>query len=214
MKILVIGANGRVGQKLVEYLSNNNHEVLAGSRHPEESDKSKNIKTIPFDLHDSVENLSKHLEKIDAIYFVAGSRGRDLLQTDAFGAIKSMKVAENIGTSRFVMLSSSYSLDPEKWQDPEMKNLLNYNIAKFFADNYLVYQTQLNYTILQSTALVDVPATGKITIDTDSKSQNSIENVALTLADVLEHDSTIKKVFRMSDGDTPIAEVLSILWIN
>lgn len=42
MKILVIGANGRVGQKLVEYLSNNNHEVLAGSRHPEESDKSKN----------------------------------------------------------------------------------------------------------------------------------------------------------------------------
>ncbi|QEA58215.1 NAD-dependent epimerase/dehydratase family protein [Leuconostoc koreense] len=211
MKILVIGANGRVGQKLVKYLSNQNHKVLAGLRHPKSSPKLKNIDAIPFDLHDSVEELSAQLQGIDVIYFVAGSRGKDLLQTDAFGAVKSMAVAENIGASRFIMLSSSYSLEPQKWQSPEMNSLLNYNIAKFFADNYLINQTQLKYTIVQATALIDGPATGKISIDTASKSKNSIENVAWTLANVIEHDSTIKKVFRMSDGNTPIADALSSL---
>ncbi|MBZ5962916.1 NAD(P)H-binding protein [Leuconostoc gasicomitatum] len=211
MKILVIGANGRVGQKLIENLSNKNHEIIAGSRHPEQLVEVKNVTTIQFDLHDSVEALSQKLQDIDVIYYVAGSRGKDLLQTDSFGAVKSMIVAEKLGISRFIMLSSSYSLEPEKWQSPEMASLLDYNIAKFFADNYLINQTQLNYTILQATALIDVPATGRISINQESKSQNSIGNVALTLADVINHDSTSKTIFRMSDGNTPIDDALSSL---
>ena len=36
--------------------------------------------------------LSQKLQDIDVIYFVAGSRGKDLLQTDAFGAVKVMMI--------------------------------------------------------------------------------------------------------------------------
>lgn len=211
MNILVIGANGRVGQKLIENLSNQNHDVIAGSRHPEQLVTLKKVKSLQFDLHDSVDVLSQKLQDIDVIYFVAGSRGKDLLQTDAFGAVKSMMIAEKLGISRFIMLSSSHSLEPEKWQTPDMLPLLDYNIAKFFADNYLINQTNLAYTILQATALIDGPATGNISINAASKSQNTIGNVALTLAAIINHESTSKKVIRMSDGDTSIDEALSSL---
>lgn len=211
MNILVIGANGRVGQKLIENLSNQNHDVIAGSRHPEQLVTLKKVKSLQFDLHDSVDVLSQKLQDIDVIYFVAGSRGKDLLQTDAFGAVKSMMIAEKLGISRFIMLSSSHSLEPEKWQTPDMLPLLDYNIAKFFADNYLINQTNLAYTILQATALIDGPATGNISINAASKLQNTIGNVALTLAAIINHESTSKKVIRMSDGDTSIDEALSSL---
>ena len=211
MNILVIGANGRVGQNLIENLSNQNHDVIAGSRHPEQLVTLKKVKSLQFDLHDDVDVLSQKLQDIDVIYFVAGSRGKDLLQTDAFGAVKVMMIAEKLGISRFVMLSSSYSLEPEKWQSPDMQALLDYNIAKFFADNYLINQINLDYTILQATALIDGPATGNIAINEASESQNTIGNVAMVLAAIINHESTSKKVIRMSDGGTSIDAALSSL---
>lgn len=45
---------------------------------------------MAMDLRDSVENLAELVQGVDAIYFTAGSRGRDLLQIDAFGAVKLM----------------------------------------------------------------------------------------------------------------------------
>lgn len=136
--------------------------------------------------------------------FVAGSRNKDLLQTDAFGAVKSMKIAESNGISRYIMLSSAYSLEPNKWHSPAMADLMNYNIAKFFADNYLVKQTKLNYTILQATELVNILGANKISLNDKARTKNSIQNVGATLADILNHNSTINQVIKMSDGDTPI----------
>lgn len=85
-----------------------------------------------------------------------------------------------------------------------MADLMNYNIAKCFADNYLVKQTKLNYTILQATALLDIPGTNKISLNDKARTKNSIQNVGATLADILNHNSTINQVIKMSDGDTLI----------
>lgn len=41
----------------------------------------------------------------DAVYFTAGSRGKDLLQTDAFGAVKTMQAAKKLSIERYIMLS-------------------------------------------------------------------------------------------------------------
>ncbi|WP_327062721.1 NAD(P)H-binding protein [Leuconostoc mesenteroides] len=114
-----------------------------------------------------------------------------MLQTDVFGTAKSMNIAESDGVSRYIMLNSAYSLEPNKWYKPAMADLMNYNIAKFFADNYLVKQTKLNYTILQATALVDIPGTNKISLNNKARTKNSIQNVGATLADILNHNSTI-----------------------
>lgn len=84
-----------------------------------------------------------------------------------------------------------------------MIDLINYKIAK-----YLVKQTKLNYTILQATALVDIPRTNKLNLNDKARTTNSIQNIGTTLADILNHNSTINQVIKMSNGDTPIFETL------
>ena len=64
---------------------------------------------------------------------------------------------------RFVMLRALFSLEPTKWRTVKsLDGLTDYNIAKFFADNYLIHDTDLDYTILQPTVMTDKPGTGKI----------------------------------------------------
>ena len=152
------------------------------------------------------------IKGMDAVYFLAGSRGKDLLQTDAFGAVKLMQVCEAVGIKRFVILSSIFALEPEKWaEEYSLKSITNYNIAKFFADNYLVTNTDLDYTIIQPSVLKEEEGTGKIELAPEHDGSNPIPDVAKVLSSVLTMENTFKKVIKMRDGDTPIAEALAQL---
>lgn len=211
--IFVIGATGRVGQDLVADLSNNGHTVIAGSRHPEKIEERDNVHSIRFDLHasvDDMQNVLKSAGSIDAIYFVAGSRGKDLLQSDAFGAVKTMQAAQKLGIMRYVMLSSMYALQPEMWSKyPALAAITDYNIAKYFADNYLINNTKLDYTIVQPAVLTEEKPTGKISVGPGDETTNPIADVAQVLADVLNHPNTSRRVIMMRSGQTPISEALA-----
>ena len=58
-----------------------------------------------MDLHSSVDDLAKLMKGRDAVYFTAGSRGKDLLQTDAYGAVKTMQAAKK---QHWCLLGRSY----------------------------------------------------------------------------------------------------------
>lgn len=153
--------------------------MICGSRHPESIPSVENCQPVALDLHESVEKLQVLLTGCDAVYFLAGSRGKDLLQTDAFGAVKLMQAAEMAGVQRFIMLSSLYALEPEKWaESPSLQKITNYNIAKFFADHYLVHSTSLCYTIVQPSVLKETPYTGKIELNPAQDGENPIPDVA------------------------------------
>ncbi|MGX7164703.1 SDR family oxidoreductase [Enterococcus massiliensis] len=208
MKIFVVGGSGRVAADLITALKEQGHEVIAGARHPEKI-VSQEVTAVHLDLHESVEKIAEIIGSVDVIYFVAGSRGNDLLQTDAFGAVKTMQAAEKNGVSRYIMLSSIFSLQPEEWYREGLKQLMDYNIAKFFADNYLITNTSLDYTILQPTGLTTEKGTGKIHIGEGSVSTNPIPDVAKTLAAIIDHPNTSKKIIMMRSGDTPIHDALA-----
>lgn len=211
MKIFVAGANGRVARELIGRLSRQGHTIYAGARDCTKVDGGPGIVPVRCDLHDNPDDLSTLLIGMDAVYFTAGSRGKDLLQTDAFGAVKLMQAAELAGVKRFILLSSIFATEPERWQEPGLAQLTNYNIAKFFADNWLMKNTKLDYTILQPTALVEETGTGKIQINPATTGRNSVANVAEVLAQLLAEDKTIGKVIKMSDGDQVISEALANL---
>lgn len=116
MKIFIAGASGRVGTKLTRDLINDGYEVIAGARHLEKVVKDRRVTPVKFDLHESVEEMRKAIGDVDAIYFTAGSGAKDLLQTDAFGAVKLMQAAAKNGIKRFVMLSALFSLEPTRWR--------------------------------------------------------------------------------------------------
>ncbi|EEW54288.1 NAD(P)H-binding protein [Limosilactobacillus antri] len=205
-KVFVAGGSGRVATDLIKDLVADGHEVIAGARHPEKIVELAGVTPVALDLHGDVAKIASLMAGTDAVYFVAGSRGRDLLQTDAMGAVKTMQAAERAGIKRYIMLSSMYALQPEKWADyPALAAITDYNIAKFFADNYLVHDTDLDYTIVQPATLTEEAATGKVTFGEGDDTTNPIPDVARVLATVLANDNTISKVILMRSGDTPIA---------
>ncbi|QGX45034.1 SDR family oxidoreductase [Streptococcus equinus] len=203
MKIFVAGATGRVASKLLKRLSDKDYDVIAGARRPELVLELPHVKPQKMDLHASVDDITGLLKGADVVVFAAGSRGKDLLQTDAYGAVKLMQAAKKAGITRFVMLSALFSLTPEKWSE----NLKDYYVAKFFADNYLINQSELDYTIIQPGGLLEEAGQGCIELGDKGFTVISIEDTASVLAEVVDKPSTFKRVIAINPGDTPIEKI-------
>lgn len=150
-------------------------------------------------------------DDVEAIYFVAGSGNKNLLEVDLHGAVKTMQAAQDKGINRYIMLSTVFSLDTSKWTSPAIENLKEYYIAKHYADQWLVNDSTLDYTIVQAAALKERAGTGKITINGTDAGENAIADVASTLAAVLNADSASKKVFSMQNGETAIDKAIATL---
>ncbi|MCU9566131.1 NAD(P)H-binding protein [Proteus mirabilis] len=210
MNILVIGAKGRVGQRLIEILLAKGHHVIGTTRklsntsvhHPSQYHE------IELDITKPLSSITDLLpDNLEAIYFTTGSRGKDLLQVDLHGAVKTMQAAEKKGIKRYIMLSAINSLSPDKWTE-----LIDYFTAKYFADLYLRDRTQLDFTLVQAGYLTEKQGTYKITTkleDNATKGEITIDNVAATLAEILDKPSTFKKCIPILDGDEAIKTALS-----
>lgn len=153
MNILVIGAKGRVGQRLIEILLAKGHHVIGTTR--KLSDTSvhhpSQYHEIELDITKPLSSITDLLpDNLEAIYFTTGSRGKDLLQVDLHGAVKTMQAAEKKGIKRYIMLSAINSLSPDKWTE-----LIDYFTAKYFADLYLRDRTQLDFTLVQAGYLTE-----------------------------------------------------------
>lgn len=212
MKILVIGASGRVGSELVTKLLADNHTVIGTTRQDKSLFSVDNYSQLDLDLTAHKEDIQQQInDDIEAIYFVAGSGGKDILEVDLHGAVKTMQAAQDKGIKRYIMLSTVFSLDTSQWDSPGIKDLKGYYIGKHYADQWLVNDSTLNYTVLQAGALKERFGTGKIAINKDTAGENSIEDVAATLVAVLNADSTYHKVFNMQNGETSIEDAIASL---
>jgi nucleoside-diphosphate-sugar epimerase len=211
MKILVVGASGRVGGNLVKQLLADEHQVIGTTRQEEKLFDNDNYSQLDLDITASKESIEKQLDQdIDAVYFVAGSGGKDVLEVDLHGAVKTMQAAQDKGIKRYIMLSAVFSLETDKWaNNPSVNELKDYYISKHYADQWLVNNSTLDYTIVQPGALKERAGTGKITIDDNESGENTIEDVATTLAAVLTAENTIGKVFNMHNGDIDINEAVA-----
>ena len=89
MKVFVAGT-GRVAKCVISKLTDAGHTVVCGSRHPESIKETELCKPMIFDLHAEKSEIAETIKDFEAVYFLSGSRGKDLLQTDAFGAVKLM----------------------------------------------------------------------------------------------------------------------------
>ena len=209
MNIFVVGATGRVGQMLTEKLTAKGHTVYGASRSAEKIKETELVKPVHFDLHETVAQMAQQIRLMDVIYFVAGSRGKDLLQSDLYGAVKLMQAAEEADVGRYIQLSSLFALEPERWQEDYLANLADYNIAKYFSDKYLIENTDLDYTILQPGSLTEEAGSGHVALQVTDTGKNAIEDVAEVLASLIDFPDTVDQVITMHEGTTPIATALA-----
>ncbi|HSI67285.1 MAG TPA: NAD(P)H-binding protein, partial [Planococcus sp. (in: firmicutes)] len=117
MKVLVIGANGQVGQNVVKELADSGHEATAMVRKEEQKEKMKTLGASNVVLADLENDFSQAFEGVDAVIFAAGSGpstgAEKTLTIDLWASIKAAKYAEDKGVKRFIQLGSMGSADPD-----------------------------------------------------------------------------------------------------
>lgn len=195
MNILVAGATGNTGLRLVTQLKQRGHSPIALVR--EESDTSALPEGVDTRLGDLTDLDSDVTRGCEVVVFAAGSGGDTSEEmtnkVDRDGAIRLIEIAEKADTRRFVMLSSVGAGDP-----PEDSNLKHYLDAKHDADERLM-ESDLEYAILRPVSLTDEGPTGNVIIgdDVDPGAEAARGDVAVILADAVENDEWTGKVALM-----------------
>lgn len=210
MQVLVAGANGNTGTRLVRRLREGPHEPLAMIRDRAQAPEfdELGVKTVVADLEEPVDHA---VEGCDAVIFAAGSgAGTGLDKTrdvDRDGAIRLVDAAADAGADRFVMLSSM-GADPQA----EGGGMNAYYRCKGVADLHL-HDSGLVHTIVRPGRLTDEDGTGRIDAAVGLGRSGSIprDDVAHVLAACLERENTFGRTFEILSGETPVEEALESL---
>ena len=222
MKVVVIGALGKVARQLVPLLADGGTgpvvDVVAVVRKPEQVDRVADLGAEPLLLdveHASTDEIAAALAGADAVVWSAGAGGGDKERTyavDRDAAIRSMDAAASAGVPRYVMVSWVGST-PEHGVH-ESAGFFPYADAKLAADDHL-RTTDLDWTILGPGTLTDEPPTGRITVlpetgavpaGTDTSVPRA--DVAQVVAAALREPATVGRFVRFSAGDTAIPTAL------
>jgi len=211
MNILVIGANGQIGKKLVDKIhSNSPHDAIAMVRDESQKDQfeRRGIKTVLGDLEKDFEHA---YEGNNAVIFSAGSGGHTgddkTKLIDRQGAIQAIDYAVKHKFDRFMMVSAfGADFNPSEW--PE--NMAHYYSAKSAADDYLM-QTNLNYTVVKPGRLTDDAPTNKVDYGerTDERGGSIPRaDVAEVIVKSLDAENTYRKSLELLSGPNNIEEAI------
>lgn len=204
-QILVAGANGTTGKKIVQLLHESQYfNPIAMVRKEDELPyfKAKNIDTVLGDLEEDISHVFKN--NIDKVLFAAGSGGKNVVVVDQEGAKRLIDASKKNNIRKFVMLSSMGADEPSKAEE-----LQDYLKAKHNADEYLK-DSGLNYAIVRPGSLTNDELTNKIELarKLNKRGKISRNDVAQTLVHVLNDDVANKATFEILSGETLIGEAL------
>lgn len=198
MRILVAGATGNTGIRLVNKLVSDGHTPIALVR--ESSDTSELPDQTEQRMGDLADLQDGVCDGCEAVVFAAGSGGdTDAEMTDKIdrdGAKSLIDHAARAGVSRFVMLSSVGAEDPDPSTD-----MGHYLKAKHDADEYLK-QSGLTYAIVRPVTLTEEDGTGDMLFGdkVDPKAKAARGDVARVLADAVTNDAWAGKTLLMQSA--------------
>ncbi|SDE08401.1 SDR family oxidoreductase [Limimaricola pyoseonensis] len=198
MKILVAGATGNTGLRLVKELISRGHIPVALVR--EGSDTGKLPEGAVQRQGDLTDLRDDVCDGCEAVIFAAGSGGHTgpemTDKVDRDGAKRLIDIAAKAGVGRFVMLSSVGTENP----DPEHE-LGHYLQAKHEADEHLK-ASGLTYAILRPVRLTEADGDRNIVLgdEVDPRGEAARGDVAATLADAVESSEWAGKVRLMQSA--------------
>jgi len=201
MKVLVMGAHGNTGVRVVRRLAAGPHAPMAMIRDPRQRE-TFDLLSVPTVLGDLEYPVDHCLRGCDAVIFAAGSGGHTgkdkTVLVDHLGAIRAMVSAQVQGVKRFLMLSSLNA------DVASSSKIAHYHRAKAHADHYL-RESDLDYTIVCPGRLTDDPGCDRVTISDQlhGSGKTARDHVAAALVLSLDLDNTIGKSFSLLDGGTP-----------
>lgn len=212
MRVLIVGANGHIGRRLLKQMPSGPHQSQAMIRSAEQATELRELGADSTVVADLEKDVQPALDGCDAVIFTAGSGGKGGPEkTDAVdrdGAIAVIDAAQKAGVKRFVMVSSMGADTPE--QGPE--DLQHYLYAKQAADNHL-RASGLDYTIVRPGALTNDRGSGKVDVAKRLGRQGSVprDDVAAVLLQVLDADNTHGKQFELLAGESSVQQAVAAI---
>jgi nucleoside-diphosphate-sugar epimerase len=208
MIVLVAGAHGRLGSRVVALLRHRGHRVrgLVRTEGQAEALRAAGAEAIVADLRGDIEWTA---DGCDAAVFAAGGRHRaELGAIDAGGAAKLAEAADRYDFSRFILCSVIGAHSPER----RAGGVREFLAAKQYAEHRLE-TLGLPWSILRFGRLTEAPGSGRIAtaIRPDTRLTLSRDDAALTVADALERRHLARQVVNIVDGDRAIADALDAI---
>ncbi len=211
MNVLVVGANGKTGRHIIPLLKAAGHTPRAMIRNFDQRGDMEALgaECVAGDLE---KPLGYAVNGNRAVIFAAGSGSKTgpekTVEVDFHGALSLIETCERMNVTRFIMLSSMNTDDPETGPE-KLRHYLN---AKAGADARL-RQSLMNWTIVRPGYLNDEPSHELLDIapslgPIDDNTRISREDVAKVMVECMAHDNTIGKSFDIIDGRIPLKEAL------
>ena len=209
MKVLIVGANGKVGTLLSGKLwGAHDFSPVALIRDNRQHTKFTAI-GVPSVVGDLEEGIAHFLSGLDAVVFTAGSGAKTgpekTIDVDQNAAIRLIDDCEKEGVRRFVMVSA-IGADPNSQSD----RIQHYLRAKGVADERL-RSSKLDYTILAPGTLTDDTGTGRIYADEKLSHYGKLsrEDLSDVIVETLRNFKTIGKTIEFVSGNEQIKTALA-----
>jgi nucleoside-diphosphate-sugar epimerase len=205
MIVLVAGAHGRLGSRVVALLLSRGHRVRALVRTDAQAAalRDAGADAVVADLRGDVEWTA---DGCDAAVFAAGARHRaELGSIDAGGAAKLAEAADRYELTRF-LLPSVIGADRPDRRDGGVREFLE---AKQHAERRLA-RLALPWTILRFGRLTENPGTGLVDtlVRPGAPVTMSRDDAALAIAEALARPHLAHQLVNVVDGDRPVADAL------
>ncbi|HTU98645.1 MAG TPA: NAD(P)H-binding protein [Solirubrobacteraceae bacterium] len=213
MRIVIAGAHGQIGLRLVALLAAGADEVLGLIRNPDHAGELTAAGATPVicDLETaSADEVAEAVGRVDVAVFAAGagpgSGAARKLTMDRDGAIKLLQATEACA-ARYLMVSSVGAESPPSGDDV----FEVYLRAKAEADA-AVTASDRAWVIVRPGPLTNDPGTGRVRLETEPfRDAVSRDDVAAVLAVLVADTSLDGTTLYLGDGEVPIAVALGAL---
>ena len=210
MRILVIGANGKIGRLICKQGVDLGMEIIGMVRNEEQVQSLDKLGVLPV-VADLEGELAHAFDGVTHVVFTAGSGGHTgadkTLMVDLYGAVKAIDESKKHGVKHFVMVSALDADNPMA----HFPKIAPYMVAKKAADDYL-RNSRLSFTILRPGVLTDDLGSGKVSTNLGESANKSIsrQNVANCVLAVLNTEILVSGcVLDLIDGNQPINEAFN-----
>ncbi|MGM0779793.1 MAG: NAD(P)H-binding protein [Bacillota bacterium] len=207
MKVIVIGANGDVGELVIRKLADRKHEALAVAANENQMEDLIKLGAAQAIVYDE-EKLIPYLQASDAVIYLTGVNPKKhtgkTVMVDHQSISDIIQLAQKSNVRRFVMMSAVKVEESET--DPSRK------IAAKDLPEDMLKAANLIYTVVRIGQLTDNPGNGTITLSEkihDRKAEIPREDAAEVLIESLDQEAVFHSTIEAASGDTPISEALS-----
>jgi uncharacterized protein YbjT (DUF2867 family) len=211
MRIVIAGAHGQIGLRLVRLLAERGDEVVGLIRNPDHAEDVSAAGATPAvcDLETaSADEVARAIGAVDVAVFAAGagpgSGAERKVTVDRDGAIKLLTATDG-AAARYLVVSSVGAEAP-----PSGDGVFEvYLRAKAEADA-AVTASDRAWVILRPGPLTNDPGTGRVRIGIDPfREEVTRDDVAAVLAALAADSSLDRTVLYLGGGEVPIAQALS-----